>query len=365
MAHSRRRRIALFATALAVACVAALAAFEMFRFRARRGGTANAPVAVNWPESLGALAAAELAYDLGLTDSPRRLAVHFWLTDAPACFVPGAHLIAPGPSAVELTQMLCRAAARPSRRVTVVEGLHRFAIAERLEKSGVVAAAAFVRATEDITLAASLGVERSSSRGVESVEGLLFPATYELRQDSAPADVVRRMVTEFDTRYRALAANVTSPPIGPSGAALSRREIVTLASIVEREAVVAEERALIAGVFLNRLHDRAFRRLESDPTAMYGCVAMPEKIPSCRDFNGRASPAINRDAANPYSTYTNEGLPPGPIASPGEAALASVLSPAATGYRYFVAKGGGRHTFSETYPEHLEAVRKLRESSHP
>jgi UPF0755 protein len=113
-------------------------------------------------------------------------------------------------------------------------------------------------------------------------------------------------------------------------------------------------------VFLNRLLDPSFpsHRLQSDPTAMYGCVAAPEEAPSCAGYAGKATSAINRDPKNRYSTYTHAKLPPGPIASPGEKSIAAVLAPASTHFFYFVAAGKGRHTFSETLDAHNAAVRQ-------
>jgi UPF0755 protein len=115
-------------------------------------------------------------------------------------------------------------------------------------------------------------------------------------------------------------------------------------------------------VFLNRLEDPNFKpkRLQSDPTAMYACYAEPEVVPACAGFTGKATPAINRDPHNRYSTYVNEGLPPGPIGNPGESSIEAVLAPSTTKYLFFVAKGGGRHSFSETLDQHNEAVKKLK-----
>jgi UPF0755 protein len=94
---------------------------------------------------------------------------------------------------------------------------------------------------------------------------------------------------------------------------------------------------------------------------MYGCLALRDAIPACRDWDGRASGAINRDEKNSFSTYVTRGLPPGPIANPGDGSIAAVLEPAETSFYFFVAKGQGRHSFSETYDDHLQAVKRQRE----
>ena len=119
-----------------------------------------------------------------------------------------------------------------------------------------------------------------------------------------------------------------------------------------------EERALISSVFHNRLDSPDFekrRYLQSDPTSAYACYAEPERVPACQGFSGKVTPALNRDPANRYSTYVVQGLPPGPIANPGEAAIEAAVAPAKTDYLFFVARGGGRHHFSRTYAEHQRA----------
>jgi UPF0755 protein len=172
------------------------------------------------------------------------------------------------------------------------------------------------------------------------------------------------LVQEFDKRWGAL--------VQKHGAGLAsleaslgfgRHEVVTLASMVEKEAAVADERSTIAGVFLNRLLDPTFqpKRLQSDPTAAYGCLVDPA-IPACSTFRGKVTPELLRDPANGYSTYVTHGLPPGPIANPGEASLRAVLEPRSSKYLYFVAKGGGRHTFSESLDAHNAAVKALRDA---
>jgi peptidoglycan lytic transglycosylase G len=144
-----------------------------------------------------------------------------------------------------------------------------------------------------------------------------------------------------------------------TSARLSIRDVVTLASMVEKEAVADDERAVIASVFLNRLRDPAFhpKHLECDPTASYGCLIAPDLVPTCADFAGKATAPIEHDPANLYSTYTHEGLPPGPIANPGARSLEAAMAPASTHYFFFVARGEGRHAFSETYEAHLSAIK--------
>jgi len=176
--------------------------------------------------------------------------------------------------------------------------------------------------------------------------------------DSDPEEIVRMMVGAFETRWTHLA---TEHPRGvrdlQEGMGWTRGQILTLASMVEREAAKDEERPVVASVFFNRLKDPTFtpKLLQCDPTAAYGCLV--SDAPSCVGFSGKVTHELLADAKNPYNTYKHEGLPPGPIANPGSKSIEAVLDPATTKYFYFVAKGGGEHTFSETYAEHEKAVK--------
>lgn len=273
----------------------------------------------------------------------------------------GVHLLVHGLSHGELAARLARKG--ESAKVVIPEGWTRFDIARRLAEAEVCDRAAFVAASQDPALLAQLRLKG------DSAEGFLFPATYDLPKDSAADKVVERMVQELERRLEGVEKKT------PEGRILlarslnfGTREILTLASVVEREAAVAEERPLIASVFLNRLRDPAFSRhvLQSDPTSGYGCVSARESFElrlsptpppaSCAEYSGKILPVMNQDGQNPYSTYAHEGLPPGPIANPGAAAIAAVLAPAETNFLYFVAKGAGRHAFAATFEEHKKNI---------
>lgn len=322
-------------------------------------------VEIDWPAGLDPVEAAALLAARGLVRSEAATAMYLRATGGTADFVPGRHLLSEGISPRDLRRLLSRAPDRPAARLTIPEGWSRFEIAGRLEKLRIAGAKAFLAASADAELLDALGIEAAGAVGAESAEGYLFPATYELRVDSDARDVVRRLVSEADRRWKALAAQ-HKDGLAALGSTLSwgRREVLTLASMVEKEAVVDDERPLIASVFLNRLLDPGFRsrKLQSDPTSSYGCAAFPDEAPSCASFAGKPTPAVVRDPANRYSTYAHPGLPPGPIGNPGERSIAAVLAPAATKYLYFVAAGGSRHTFSDNLGQHNEGVRKLRGS---
>jgi UPF0755 protein len=238
-------------------------------------------------------------------------------------------------------------------RILIPEGFSRFEIAQRLEEYGICPAEEFLDATEDSSLLASYGVEANDA------EGYLFPDTYEFDDQSKPRRVVERMLANWTRRYEELQEEYADQLAALDG--WTTHDLVTLASIVEKEAAVPSERARIAGVFWNRLKSKRFlprRRLQADPTVQYGCVAVPEAAPSCAGYDGRITRAMLDDPENPYNTYRHSGLPPGPISNPGTAAIAATIDPEQHDYFYFVARGSRRHHFSKTLRQHNIAVRR-------
>ncbi len=302
--------------------------------------------------------AVERLTEAELVQSPRLMRIYLSLLLPGVELDPGEHLLRRGLSPRELSARLARLPGRSAARVALPEGWHRRKIAERLERSEVCLADAFLEASERADLLASLDLAGPSA------EGYLFPATYELAHNTPPEDVVRRMVRETRKRLTNLFARHPGALERLRAAhGFGEREVITLASIVEKETGHGEERPLVASVFLNRLAatDGETRgRLQSDPTAIYGCLYEASPAPSCAAFEGRVLPAMLRDPANRYNTYRHAGLPPGPIANPGLDALEAVLAPVRSDYLFFVADGAGKHTFSRTFEEHQRAVSRLR-----
>jgi UPF0755 protein len=221
--------------------------------------------------------------------------------------------------------------------VALPEGFTLAQIAERIAAAGLVDRDAFLRVASDPESARLLGVEG------ETLEGYLFPETYRLPKNLEPLEVARILVEQFQEVWQEIAPLARRRDF-------SMKDVVTLASIVEKESGVPEERPLIASVFLNRL-ERGMR-LETDPTVIYG-------IP---DFDGNLRRRHLDDEDNPYNTYRIFGLPPGPIASPGADALRAVVNPAQTDYLYFVSRNDGTHVFSRSYREHTNAVNRFQRS---
>lgn len=184
-------------------------------------------------------------------------------------------------------------------------------------------------------------------RVAERLDGYLFPATYTIRRKDTAKDVVQQMLQAFADNVPA-SVQEQATDLG-----LTLHEVVTLASIIEREAVVAEERPVMAQVFLRRL--RLGMLLEADPTVQY---ALAEESENVAQFGYWKAGLTEEDLVtdSPYNTYVEAGLPPGPIASPRLDSINAVVNPADTNYLYFVAKSDGSHAFAETFAEHLDNI---------
>jgi UPF0755 protein len=231
-----------------------------------------------------------------------------------------------------------------------------FQIAERLEQNGICAAEDFQRAALD-EAQARVDVDAAS------YEGYLYPATYELSFNTDAVEVRRRMVEHAKRRFRAtFDARATAARKWTTAFGFDEHDLVTLASVVQKETASSDEMGIIASVFRNRLGSESFRPrgvLQSDPTAGYGCK-LPDAPPSCGGFSGAITPALLKDPSNRYNTYKHAGLPPGPVCSPGSEVLSRVLDAPDTEFFYFFAVAGGRHVFSRSFDEHRAAVSRGR-----
>jgi UPF0755 protein len=216
--------------------------------------------------------------------------------------------------------------------VTIPEGFTRNQIGDLLKQMSLINKADFLSITEDPEVVKRYGISGPS------LEGYLYPDTYQLGRGLSAMAVIDVMVKRF--------WEVANPYLEQVKCLeMTLEQVVTLASIVEKETGLAQERPMIASVFLNRLKKRM--RLESDPTVIYGL----------KDFAGNLKKG-HLTEPTPYNTYIIRGLPPGPIASPGKEAIEAVLFPAKTDYLYFVSKNDGSHHFSKTLSEHNRAVQK-------
>ncbi len=229
------------------------------------------------------------------------------------------------------------------RKLFVPEGLTMRQTAKIVEEAGFGTAESFLRAARDKALLEKYAIP------ADTAEGFLFPETYLFtrRPGNDAAYVVEAMLREFSRQIM----NVW--PVKPlEGKSLY--EAVTLASIVEKETGVPEERARVAGVFLNRLTKNML--LQTDPTVIYGLG---------ETFDGNLRRAHLDDPGNPYNTYQHPGLPPGPVCSPGLGSLLAVAGPEIHDYYYFVATGEGAHRFSKTLNDHINAVNRFQRNRKP
>ena len=214
--------------------------------------------------------------------------------------------------------------------ITIPEGLTVHEIAERVGATGLVCEDEFENAARDGAMVRALGLMPLGA------EGYLFPATYKFSPHAKTDDVLAAMLARF---YQVLTPQVEERMFAVG---LDARRLVTMASIVEKEAKAPTERPLIAGVFYNRL--RLGMPLQSDPTAEYELDGTKESAVS----------AVHTTSA--FNTYDFSGLPPGPIANPGLKSIEAALNPAQTDFLYFVAREGGTHVFSKSYDEHRHAI---------
>jgi UPF0755 protein len=226
-------------------------------------------------------------------------------------------------------------------RVTIPEGYNRFEIAETFAtKTGKASKEDFLRLMEERTLIAKIAPE------ARNLEGYLFPDTYNYNTKTTPEELIRAMVNRFDEVFTPEWSSRASQ-LG-----LTVHQVVTLASIIEKEAKVPDERPHMASVFFNRL--KRGIQLASDPTFIYAAIL-------AGDYDGNPNQLRFRNRPSPYNTYLVTGLPPGPIASAGRASLEAVLYPDSTDDLYFVVNGTeGRHKFSRTGGEHDVAVEEYR-----
>jgi UPF0755 protein len=258
-------------------------------------------------------------------------------------FTAGDHQIIRGMSMNQIIDVLTTPPKIDEVTVTFPEGMRIEEYATRLKESGVIDNEdAFVQATKE---SYDFDFLRFRPSGV-GLEGYLFPDTYRFVRGSKPRDIITRMLQNFDRQL--------TPEMRAQAEAQRRtiHQIVTLASIIEKEAQKPEERPTVAGVYVNRL-DRDMP-LQADPTVQYVIGTPGNWWPK---DNVVLADALKKPG--PYNTYLTPGLPPGPIANPGLASLKAALNPEKHDYLYFVAKGDGYHAFARTLDEHNANVRQF------
>ncbi len=313
--------VAFAATALVVG--AGLLAFYVID-RFERSGPLAADTVIFIPQGSGVEAIARLLDQAGAIEDPLVFRLGVQLLRAGRELRAGEYLFAVALSNRDVIDLL-RSGQTVVRRLTLAEGLTSREIVALVER------------------AAALEGK------VDSVppEGSLLPETYHYARGDRRGELVARMARARDELLSQLwAGRAPNLPVA------TPQEAVVLASIVEKETGIAGERPRVASVFVNRLNKGM--RLQSDPTVVYGLTGGKGAL-------GRALTRKDLQVPSPYNTYLIDGLPPGPIANPGRAALEAVLNPARTAFLYFVADGSGGHAFAKTLAEHNRNVAKWRQ----
>jgi len=258
----------------------------------------------------------------------------------------GTHLLNKGMDLIDIMKILCN---KPeSIRITFPEGFNVKKIAARLERYGLVDADEFIKTVNTV----DFSDEYSFLKGIKDsgrdmkLEGYLFPDTYEFDMMADSKTIIRTMLNRFQQLYTS-EFHEQAKKLG-----LTMDQVIILASIIEKEAAVASERKTISGVFHNRLKkpkDASLKKLQSCATIQYIIERDTGKVKE-------VITAEDEKIDDPYNTYIHEGLPPGPICSPGLASIKAALYPESHDYYYFSAKndGSGEHYFAKTYSEHLQ-----------
>ncbi len=260
-----------------------------------------------------------------------------WRRDELSSIKAGEYKLSPSMRPEEILQILVEGRT-VQHLVTIPEGYNRFQIAKVLDDAGLIEKEAFLKASSD------KAILKAQEIPADTAEGYLFPESYMLPRKTSAADAVMMFTSQFWKIWKDNGFQERAKELGKDV-----HYIVTLASIVEMEAAVPEEKPIIASVFWNRL--KKGMPLQADPTVKYGLLVekgIKRKRLSKKDLRTPTA----------YNTYLLPGLPKGPISNPGLLSLKATLYPAETDYLFFVAKGKRRHKFSKTLKEHNRAVRK-------
>ncbi|HTE54308.1 MAG TPA: endolytic transglycosylase MltG [Kofleriaceae bacterium] len=301
---------------------------------------------------------ARVLHDKGVVDKPRWFRIYAMYRGVTTEVKTGEYVLRDDLTPAQVLDTILEGVKDVSVAVTIPEGLNMLEALDLVVKAGVVS-------SREPLLALARDPQFLQRIGVtgDSIEGYLFPETYRFKVPSKPDEVLKRMVEQHRVVWdRIQRGHEKSIARLRERLGWSDRDMLVMASIVEKEAVVDTERPRIAQVFLNRLTSPTFKpkRLETDPTIRYGCIVPAVKSEPCKkwDPTQRLRRAQLDDADNRYNTYQHEGLPPGPICSPGEKSLAATVDPDGSDYFFFVAKDDHSHVFSKTVAEHERNVDK-------
>jgi UPF0755 protein len=356
----KRAALIVFSTVALFLLAVGLLAWEAIRYPNQRpsGSPREAKIVIEKGTSLGEIAR-RLA-DRGIINHPSWFRFYANERGMAQKIRAGQYTLSSSMSPSQLLQRLVEGVPVEETTVTIPEGKNLVQVAEILDEAGVSSRDDVLKLARDPQLARQLGVP------ADTLEGYLYPDTYRFRPGTPANKVLTAMVKHArEVLVELKLAHKDGVAALQKNYQFGDREIVLMASLVEKETARPEERPRIAGVFLNRLRLPTFvpHLLQTDPTIVYGCTVPLVRSSACRKFEGRIRRMHLDDKDNPYNTYTHEGLPPGPISNPGRAALEAVLQPDKTPFLYFVSKNDGTHLFSKTRAEHEAAVDKYQRHS--
>ena len=274
-----------------------------------------------------------LLHQKGLIKDPQAFKLLALIKGVVSNLKAGEYRLSPAMTQVEILNKISRGLVI-QHSVTIPEGYNVYEIGDLLQKNNITKKDTFIARAFDPEIINKLGFNTNS------LEGYLFPETYFFEKNVSDYDIIKKMAATFKKKIMTHEIMATVKK-----SKLSFHNIVTLASIIEKETGKEEERPLISAVFHNRLRKKM--RLQSDPTVIY----------SIKNFDGNIRKK-DLKIDSPYNTYRYGGLPPGPIANPGLSSIKTALNPAKVGYLYFVSKKNGEHKFSSTLKEHNRAVLK-------
>ncbi len=331
---SRRRLMISIVIAAAIVVIAASAGYSMYVEKESRPVAPGSDeyISVTIPSGTGTGGIAQILKESNLINNMNVFKLQSRSRGYDGKYKAGQYSMSPGMSMDEIMTLLM-AGSDKTLRFTIPEGYDIRRTTAKLSAEGLVNAEVFAEEIEKGQF--NYKFLEGASASPDRLEGFLFPETYEIFANANEHDIIDKMLYQFNKvftdEYYARAEEL----------GMSVRQVITLASIIEREARIPKDRPVIASVFYNRL--KIGMPLQSCATVQY-ILGEQKPVLSIKDTK----------IESPYNTYLNPGLPPGPIASPGADSIRAALYPADTNYLYFLAKGDGSHAFSETYDQFLK-----------
>jgi len=356
----RSFRTALIVVVATVAIAGGVIAYVVsaaLEYPDRRHAGTGAEIEVEIKPGLSFPQIAALLADRKVIDKPRWFRLYAMHEGMTTKVRPGKYVLRDDMTPAEVLAEVIKGVEEKQVAVTLEPGLHMLEYFQELAKHGIATAAELEKLARDPEFLRAHGIEG------ETLDGYLYPDTYQFVVPTKPAKVLERLINQ----HRAVWSKLVDGHRKAYGKLVDKlkwsdRDILVMASIVQKEAGNKAEMPTIAQVFINRLTFSSFKPklLETDPTIRYGCQVPVKKSAACQawDITDRLHRAQLDDKDNVYNTYQHEGLPPGPIANPSADAITAVLAPDDSNYLYFVADSSGVTHFAKTYAEHNRNVDK-------